>query len=375
MTLARGCGTRQTPALMGTLTRSERITLAIGLLATVAAGVTRYAGAPAVLGFLLAAIALAALASIVSFATEQVGERFGPAVTGFLQSTLGNLPEFFIVVFALSAGQVVVAQTSIIGSLFANALLVLGLVIVTGAAASKDGIMRFRIRLPNDTATLLLAASFVIVVVGIAVQDRAKAASHVQALSAIAAVGLLAAYATWAWGYLRSDTPSPDPEREAEGDETQGRRAPIGVSVALLAVAGAGAAFASDWFIHALEPAIASLGISQAFAGLVIVAIAGNAVENVAGITLAHKGQSDLAISVVKNSVAQVAAFLFPALVLVSLLFPHALTFALNPVYIGAIALTALALWQITGDGEATAFEGVALIALYVVLGTFAFLQ
>jgi Ca2+:H+ antiporter len=90
---------------------------------------------------------------------------------------------------------------------------------------------------------------------------------------------------------------------------------------------------------------------------------------------LAHKGQSDLAISVVKNSVAQVAAFLFPALVLVSLLFPHALTFALNPVYIGAIALTALALWQITGDGEATYFEGVALIALYVVLGTFAFLQ
>ena len=373
MTLARGCGTRQTPALMGTLTRSERITLAIGLLATVAAGVTRYAGAPAVLGFLLAAIALAALASIVSFATEQVGERFGPAVTGFLQSTLGNLPEFFIVVFALSAGQVVVAQTSIIGSLFANALLVLGLVIVTGAAASKDGIMRFRIRLPNDTATLLLAASFVIVVVGIAVQDRAKAASHVQALSAIAAVGLLAVYAAWAWGYLRSDTPSP--EREAEGDETQGRRAPIGVSVALLAVAGAGAAFASDWFIHALEPAIASLGISQAFAGLVIVAIAGNAVENVAGIALAHKGKSDLAISVVKNSVAQVAAFLFPALVLVSLLFPHALTFALNPVYIGALALTALALWQITGDGEATAFEGVALIVLYVVLGTLAFLQ
>jgi Ca2+:H+ antiporter len=379
VTLAPGCGTRQTPALVGTLKRSERITLAIGLLATIAAGVSRYAGAPAVLGFLLAAIALAALASIVSFATEQVGERFGPAVTGFLQSTLGNLPEFFIVVFALSAGQVVVAQTSIIGSLFANALLVLGLVIVTGAAASKDGIMRFRIRLPNDTATLLLAASFVIVVVGIAVQDRAKAASHVQALSAIAAVGLLAIYATWGWGYLRSDTPSPEPEREAEGegegDETQGRRAPIGVSVALLAVAGAGAAFASDWFIHALQPAIASLGISQAFAGLVIVAIAGNAVENVAGIALAHKGQSDLAISVVKNSVAQVAAFLFPALVLVSLLFPHALTFALNPVYIGAIALTALALWQITGDGEATAFEGVALIALYVVLGTFAFLQ
>jgi Ca2+:H+ antiporter len=75
---------------------------------------------------------------------------------------------------------------------------------------------------------------------------------------------------------------------------------------------------------------------------------------------------------VVKNSVAQIAAFLFPALVLVSLFFQHTLTFQFAPVYIGALFLTAIALWQITGDGEAAEFEGVALIALYVVLGAFA---
>ena len=79
----------------------------------------------------------------ISFATEEVGEHFGPAVTGVLQSTLGNLPEFFVVIFALSAGEVVVAQFSIIGSIFANALLVLGFVIVVGAARSEDGVMRF----------------------------------------------------------------------------------------------------------------------------------------------------------------------------------------------------------------------------------------
>jgi Ca2+:H+ antiporter len=134
-------------------------------------------------------------------------------------------------------------------------------------------------------------------------------------------------------------------------------------------------AFASDWFVGALEPAIDALGISAAFAGLVIVAIAGNAVENVVGIVLAAKGQADLAISVVKNSVAQVAVFLFPLLVLVSLLFAHHLTFQLEPVYVGALLLTALALWQITGDGEATVFEGAALIALYVTLGAFAWLD
>jgi Ca2+:H+ antiporter len=143
------------------------------------------------------------------------------------------------------------------------------------------------------------------------------------------------------------------------------------VAVALLAVAGTGAAFVSDWFIHALDPAVESLGISKAFAGLVIVAIAGNAVENFTGIFLAAKGKSDLAISVVKNSVAQIAAFLFPALVLASFLFSTHLTFELAPVYIGALFLTAISVWQITGDGEAQTFEGLTLIAIYVVLAAF----
>jgi Ca2+:H+ antiporter len=117
------------------------------------------------------------------------------------------------------------------------------------------------------------------------------------------------------------------------------------------------------------------IGVPKAFAGLVIVAIAGNAVENTVGVVLARKGDADLAISVVKNSVAQITAFLFPALVLVSLLFATQLTFALAPVYIGALLLTALALWQITGDGETTRFEGVALISLYVILAVLTFFE
>src|SRR5438093_5893082 len=113
-------------------------------VATAGTAVAHYAGASSLLTFVVATLALAGLAWIVSFATEQVGERFGPAVTGVLQSTLGNLPEFFIVVFALSAGELVVARTSIIGSIFANALLVLGLVIIAGCRVRADDVMRFR---------------------------------------------------------------------------------------------------------------------------------------------------------------------------------------------------------------------------------------
>ena len=142
------------------------------------------------------------------------------------------------------------------------------------------------------------------------------------------------------------------------------------MALTILAVAGVGSAFVSDWFIKALEPTMNGLGVSDAFAGLVVVAIAGNAVENATGLVLAAKGKSDLAVSVVKNSVSQISAFLFPVLVLISLLFTNHLTFALEPVYIGALALTAISVWQVTGDGEAVAFEGWALVATYVMLAT-----
>jgi Ca2+:H+ antiporter len=349
---------------VGALTTRQRLILACVAALTVAAGVMHYGGTSPTATFVVAALALAGLAWMVSFATEQVGQRFGPAITGFMQSTLGNLPEFFIVIFALSAGETVVAKTSLIGSLFANALLVLGIVIVVGARAG-DGMMRFGKRLPNDTTTLLLLAVFIIVIIGLSVQSSAPAAKHVKAISITGAVCLLVVYFVWIVSYLRADQPR-------EPAHAGMPMVPLSVSIVMLGVSGTGAAFVSDWFISALDPAVKAIGISKEFAGLVLVAIAGNAVENATGVVLASKGQADLAISVVKNSVAQIAAFLFPALVLVSLLFQNTLTFQLAPVYIGALFLTAIAIWQITGDGEAAEFEGVALVALYVVLGAFA---
>src|ERR1700710_1993929 len=134
---------------------------------TLLGGVLHYAGVDGRIVFPVVTVALAGLAWLVALGTDALGEHVGPALTGVLQSTLGNLPELFIVIFALKAGEVVVAQTSILGSLFANALLVLGLVIIAGSRASEGGIMRFHPRLPNDTATLLLLASFLIVLLGL----------------------------------------------------------------------------------------------------------------------------------------------------------------------------------------------------------------
>jgi len=380
---------------MSGLGRVERSALAATALSTVLAGVARYApGVSQVLAFALATLALAGQAWVVSFATEQVGRRLGPALTGFMQSTVGNLPEFFVVIFALGAGQRIVAETAILGSILVNALLVLGLVIIAGARRADDRVMRFSPRLPNDTATLLLVSTFIIVLIGLANSAHDPASHHTKMISIVGAVAILVVYASWLRQYLRPDAnpgpqgdqPSPEQphpdqpsaeqpsaHRPATPDpDAEQPRLPARASIALLAVAGTASAFVSDWFVHALQPTIHTLHVSQAFAGLVIVAIAGNAVENVAGIVLAAKGRSELAISVVKNSVAQIAAFLYPLLVLVSLLTATTLTFSLAPVYIGALFGSAVIVWQITGDGEATAFEGAALIATFVILATVA---
>jgi Ca2+:H+ antiporter len=381
---------------MAGMTPLERSALLLIAVFTALAGVADHGTWAAVPRFALATIALAGLAWVVSFATEQLGERFGPGVTGMLQSTLGNLPELFVVIFALQKGELVVAQTALVGSVLANALLVLGLVIVVGARRAPDGLMRFSKRLPKDTATLLQVAVFIIVLLGLSLASHDPASHHVKVISAVGAVCLLIVYLAWVVPYLRSDqTPGAqevhnDPRAPFPGDALAraglapgaratpppadaarpGPRLSLGLTLGLLIVAGTASAFVSDWFVNGLEPAIAILHLSQAFAGLVIVAIAGNAVENTAGLVLAYKHRSDLAISVVKNSVAQIAAFLFPLLVLVSFALSTTLTFALAPVYIGALVLTALILWQVTGDGEAAEFEGWALVALYVILAT-----
>jgi Ca2+:H+ antiporter len=138
----------------------------------------------------------------------------------------------------------------------------------------------------------------------------------------------------------------------------------------MLAAASIAAALVSDWFVVALEPAIEALGISQAFAGLVIVAIAGNAIENVVGIQLAYHNQSDFAMSVIIQSPLQVALVLAPALVLLSLFTATTLTLVFAPMLVVAVAVAVIAVAFIVFDGESTWLEGATLVALYAIIAT-----
>jgi Ca2+:H+ antiporter len=369
---------------MSALTKTERNLLALTAALTILAGIARYATAVGhITAFVIAGVALASLAWLISFATDQLSGYFGPSITGALQAVVGNVPEFFVVLFALQARDVVVAQTALLGSILVNALLILGLVLMTGASRSGDGVMRFSKQLPKDTATLLLSASFMIVLLGVAHSQHDPSSRHVDTISVVGSIAMILVYAIWMWRYLRTDAPeleasAAEPaDDHASGDAASAElpRLSRGTCLTLLLIAGVASAFVSDWFVHALEPTIHSLNISQAFAGLVIVAIAGNAVEHVVGIYLAYKDKNDLAIAVVQNSVGQIAAFMYPLMVIVSLFTAGRLTFVLDPVYIAALIGTAILIWQITGDGEATLFEGAAMAGLFVVLAVIAFYQ
>ena len=353
---------------MSTLKPGERRTVLIALVASILAAVlTRLHINPVVL-FVICGVALAMLASLVGHATEQLGGKLGPGATGVLQSALGNLPELFIGIFSLRAGLVTVVQAALVGSILGNSLLVLGLAFLVGGI--KNGTQKFHKEQPRLIVTLMMLALAALVIPTLAENLHAPVSAHISALSAASAVVLLIIFAASIPFFLKN------PEAEAHGcDDTPADTAhawPLWLAITLLSLAGVGSAFVSDWFVEAMQPAIKILHLSEAFTGLVLVAIAGNAVENVVGIQLAAKNQADFAVSVILNSSLQVALALTPALVLLSLVVSpaHPLTLNMPPLLMAALGLTAVINTVIVYDGESNWLEGLALIGLYGILAT-----
>lgn len=348
---------------MRNLKTGDRVTLLVAAASTIGAGFLQ--GGGAVLPFAVAAIALASLASVVGAATEQLGERMGPGATGVLQSGIGNLPELFVCIFALRAGLVNVVQSALIGSILANSLLVLGLAFLVGGL--RHGTQRFSSEQPKIIATLTLLAIAALTVPTLAHELHTPAEGHADALSAACAVVLLVVFILSIPFSLKSEIPG---KMKAAGEEAPPHEIwPLGLAVGVLALAGIAAAFVSEWFVSALEPAMHALHLSETFTGLVIVAIAGNAVENVVGIQLAAHDKPDYAVSVILNSSLQVALGLIPFLVLVSFfLGPTHLTLVMPPLLVVALGFAAALGAVIVYDGESVWLEGVALIGLYGII-------
>ena len=262
-----------------------------------------------------------------------------------------------------------VVQAALVGSILANLLLVLGMAFVVGGL--KHGTQRLDSERARQITVLMVLSVAAMVVPPIAHYVHTPASEHESTLSVIVSVVLLVLFVLILPASLRKQSGDEAADHADEHMEQEAPRWPVWLAITLLAVAAVLAAFVSDWFVAALEPAMDSFGISEAFAGLVIVAIAGNAIENVVGIQLAAAGRSQYAFSVVVNSPLQIALVLAPLLVILSQVFGFAaLTLVFSPMLIISLVIAVVITAFITFDGESDWIEGAALIALYVVIAT-----
>jgi Ca2+:H+ antiporter len=338
------------------LSRRDLAEFGIVAVLVVAAAATHFADVKAVITFGVAAVAIAALARLVGSATEQLGSSVGASAAGAVQSALGNLPELFIALFALHNGLIGVVQAALVGSVLANSLLVLGIALTVGGL--KNGMQHFNKSRTRMITTLAALAATILAIPTLAHAFHAPAAAHGQALSLVCAGVLLIVFALTLPGLLKS----------LGEEEHEPARWPIGTTAVVLALSGVAAALVSDWFVSALTPAIHTLHMSEDFAGLVVVAIAGNAVENVVGVQLAARNKPDFAISVIVNSSLQIALVLTPVLVFASLFFATSLTLVFPTLLAISLLMAAGIGGLIVYDGESTWEEGVILVGLYVVI-------
>jgi Ca2+:H+ antiporter len=340
------------------MNRREAIGLVVTAVLVAIAAICHFGGLGAVVTFAASALALAALARLVGQGTEQLGARLGSGSAGVVQSALGNLPELFISLFALREGLVQVVQAALVGSILANSVLVLGLAFIVGGL--RHGRQRFSSDRARTISTLALLAAATMAMPSLTHALHTAARAHEETLSLVCAGVLLVVFFVTLPMFLRP----------AQGEEHEPPHWSASTTTVVLGAAAVGAAFASDWFVQALTPAIHTLHMSETFAGLVIVAIAGNAVENVVGVQLAARNKPDFAISVIISSSLQVALALTPALVFISLAFSTHLTLVFEPILALVLLVSAILGALVVTDGESTWQEGVILVGFYTVVAT-----
>jgi len=330
-----------------------------------------------VLIFAAAALGVIPTAALMGRSTEELAHRAGPGIGGFLNVTFGNAPELIIAFFALNEGLQEVVKASLIGSILGNILLVMGAAMLVGGLKREHQTFNPTAASVQSSMLLLAAAALVmpsiyqlasgggLPVVG---AEHVDFGSELEHMSAFVAIVLLISYAGGLFFSLRSHRDLFNPTSESE--ERVGEPWTVRKSVMTLAAAGVAVGVMSEILVGSISEASAAIGLSEFFVGLIVVAIVGNAAEHWVAIYFAMRDKMDLAVNIAIGSAAQIALFAAPVLVLLSLFvgdFPMALVF--NGFELGAVVLAVLIAQQVVAEGESTWFEGLQLLAVYVVLG------
>lgn len=337
--------------------------------------VLELAHAEATIVFAASALGIIPTAALMGRATEELAARSGPGIGGLLNVTFGNAPELIIALFALNQGLQEVVKASIVGSILGNILLVMGAAMLAGGIGrekqtfSRTGASVQVSMLMLAAAALLMPAIFELVE-GQGLPKPSDEAIHyggtVEHLSLAVAIVLIATYVIGLFFSLKTHRSIFNPEYEEEDTWGWSTRR----SIFALAIAGVLVGVMSEVLVGSITEASESVGLSEFFIGVIVVAIVGNAAEHWVAVLVAMKNKMDLAVNIAVGSSAQVALFVAPVLVIASFFIgPYPLALVFNGFELGAILLAILIANYVTQDGESTWFEGVQLLAVYFVFG------
>jgi Ca2+:H+ antiporter len=341
------------------------------LLVPVAIGVEYLAPERHLLVFLTSALAILPLAGWMGRATEDLAERLGEGVGGLLNATFGNAAELIIALAALRAGLHDVVKASIAGSIIGNILLVLGASMLTGGLRYPE--QHFNPVGARSQATMLTLAAIALVLPAAFQAARGTTPQVVIQVSVAISVVLLLVYLLYLVFTLVTHSALFAGSHEHEEAKAP---PPVGRAVAVLAVATVGVAWMSEIMVGAIEPTAHEFGLSKVFVGVFVVAIVGNAAEHATAINAALKNRMDLSLSIAIGSSIQIALFVAPVLMLVSLVLgPKPLDLAFPAGLVLSVLLSVLITGQVAGDGRSDWLKGTQLLAVYLVLAlTFFFL-
>lgn len=315
---------------------------------------------PPVWVFATSALAILPLAGLIGHATEELAARTGPRLGGLLNATFGNVAEMIIAFFLLLEGRTAIVKASLTGSILGNVLLVLGLAFLVGGwTRSQQRFSRASAALNSAqmaiaVVALLLPALFALTPEGTPAHEEAVSLAVAVVLLAVYAAGILFSFVTHR-NLFRSDLEHAEP------------RWSVGRGVATLLGATVGVALMSELLVGALEPTVEGLGMSELFVGLIVVPLVGNVAEHSSAIFLAARDKMDVAMEIAIGSSVQIALFVAPALVFLSLLTGHPLNLVFSGIEVAAVAASTLILGFIVLDGRSNWMEGAQLLAAYLV--------
>jgi len=316
------------------------------------------------LTFVTCILAIVPLARIMGYTTKEISLQSNPTVSGLFSATFGNAIELIIAIFALRAGLIQVVQASIIGSIIGNILLLIGLSIFAGG-------LRFKNQRFNNETIAVSSTMLIIVVAGLAIPSVYSFLNpkgvHIQILSNAVAVVMTLIYLAGLFFSLRTHKDLFDASDEMKAThERPTMSKKLAASILLLTVVVV--AIESEFLVHGIENAAVTIGITQTFIGIVIIAIITNIAEKSTAVHFALENKLDVSIEIGLSSAIQIALFVVPSLMLISQVFNFGFSLVFTPFQILAVMLAVLIVNYLSADGRCNWLEGAQLISVYSII-------